>query len=208
MNKTIKIFIIILLIGIIIAGCMWGVAALIHNKEISNISDDNKVHMEEYDLDKIYSSKITSEFKDIRDLPKDYDSDYNRGEAQKDKCLVLGAMVHNEHALIIFMESYSKKEAAFIRIVQRNAQNEVDIIDLFYDDKADVIYCVTDKTRECNIDENQKKIKLEKFEHMDEHLSYNGHEYWVLYNGEHPGDDMTIKEKIKDRSLYTVFQMN
>lgn len=206
MNKTIKIFIIILLISVTIAGCIYGIAVLL-NKDKEDDSDSAVI--KDYDLDAIYSDELTSKYKDIRDLPEEYDNEYNIGEAQKDGCLVLGAMVHNEDALSIFIDKYNRKESAFIRVVQRNERSEVYITDLLYDSKADVIYCVTDKTRDSGINTNQRKIKLEKYEHMDKYLFYNDHEYWVLYNGEHPGDNKTekIKEKIDAGSLYIVSQI-
>ena len=207
MNKTIKIFIIILLISVTIAGCIYGIAVLL-NKDKEDDSDPAVI--KDYDLDAIYSDELTSKYKDIRDLPEEYDNEYNIGEAQKDGCLVVGAMVHNEDALSIFIDKYNRKESAFIRVVQRNAKSEVYIIDLFYDSKADVIYCVTDRTREKNADESNKEIKLEKYEHMDKYLFYNDHAYWAVYNGEHPGDNKTekIKEKIDDGSLYIVSQIS
>ena len=180
---------------------MWGIAVKVckgnKNKQIV-----------EYDLDKIYSSKAASGYTDIRDLREDYDMDYNYGEAQKDGCLVVGAMVHNEDTLTSFIADYTNKETAFIRIVQRNAKSEVYIIDLFYDSNADVIYCITDKTRDSSIqDEEQKKIKLEKFEHMAEYAVYKNNEYWVLYNGDSL-DYENIESKVESGDLYFVSRMN
>ena len=93
--------------------------------------------------------------------------DYNIGEAQKDRCLVVGAMVHNEDAYIEFNDKYKKKETAFIRVVQHTANGETYIIDVFYDSVADKTYVVTDRTRDTSIEENERKdIKLDKYEHI------------------------------------------
>ena len=200
MNKNIKALLIILLIGIIVAGIMWGIAVKVckgnKNKQIV-----------EYDLDKIYSSEAASGYTDIRNLREDYDMDYNIGEAQKDRCLVVGAMVHNEDVYIEFNEKYKRKETAFIRVVQHTSNGETYIIDVFYDSVADKTYVVTDRTRDSSIEDNERKnIKLDKYEHIGIWQNEKYERYWAVYNGELPtyGDGAG---KISSGNLYLILRI-
>lgn len=192
MSKNIKVIIVIVLLSLVIAGGIWFIAS----KEWKNENTvENQV---EYDLDKIYGSKICEGYKDIREI----DKEYNKELAQKDNCLVIGAMVHNENVMIDFIEKYNNKESAFIRIAQNNKNGELYLIDLFYDSVSDKVYCVTDTTRDSSKEENKRVIELKKYEHM-ENWKYKDGTYWIVYNGELPSESNS-EEMINQGNLYII----
>ena len=192
MSKNIKVIIVIVLLSLVIAGGIWFIAS----KEWKNENTvENQV---EYDLDKIYDSKICEGYKDIREI----DKEYNKELAQKDNCLVIGAMVHNENVMIDFIEKYNNKESAFIRIAQNNKNGELYLIDLFYDSVSDKVYCVTDTTRDSSKEENKRVIELKKYEHM-ENWKYKDGTYWIVYNGELPSESNS-EEMINQGNLYII----
>ncbi len=193
MSKNIKVIIVIVLLSLVIAGGIWFIAS----KEWKNENTvENQV---EYDLDKIYDSKICEGYEDIREI----DKEYNKELAQKDNCLVIGAMVHNENVMIDFIEKYNNKESAFIRIAQNNNKNgELYLIDLFYDSVSDKVYCVTDTTRDSSKEENKRVIELKKYEHM-ENWKYKDGTYWIVYNGELPSESNS-EEMINQGNLYII----
>lgn len=192
MSKNIKVIIVIVLLSLVIAGGIWFIAS----KEWKN---ENTVEDQvEYDLDKIYDSKICEGYEDIRKI----DKEYNKELAQKDNCLVIGAMVHNENVMIDFIEKYNNKESAFIRIAQNNKNGELYLIDLFYDSVSDKVYCVTDTTRDSSKEENKRVIELKKYEHM-ENWKYKDGTYWIVYNGELPSESNS-EEMINQGNLYII----
>ena len=192
MSKNIKVIIVIVLLSLVIAGGIWFIAS----KEWKN---ENTVEDQvEYDLDKIYDSKICEGYEDIREI----DKEYNKELAQKDNCLVIGAMVHNENVMIDFIEKYNNKESAFIRIAQNNKNGELYLIDLFYDSVSDKVYCVTDTTRDSSKEENKRVIELKKYEHM-ENWKYKDGTYWIVYNGELPSESNS-EEMINQGNLYII----
>lgn len=193
MSKNFKVIIVIVLLSLVIAGGIWFIAS----KEWKN--ENTVVDQVEYDLDKIYDSKICEGYEDIREI----DKEYNKELAQKDNCLVIGAMVHNENVMIDFIEKYNNKESAFIRIAQNNNKNgELYLIDLFYDSVSDKVYCVTDTTRDSSKEENKRVIELKKYEHM-ENWKYKDGTYWIVYNGELPSESNS-EEMINQGNLYII----
>lgn len=155
-------------------------------KEI-NVTDIPKGLQSEYewnkkefsDLDRFYSSYITRDYKDIREL----DEDYNKEQAGVDNCFVIGAMVHNENLYSDFMENYKNKNDAFIRVAQNTVEGDLILDDIMYDKNKDKIYIVTDSTRDKFSTENDRIIQLREYEAITEY-EYKDHLYWVAYNGE------------------------
>lgn len=140
----------------------------------------NKNTIESEDpLDLFYDKSITSKYKDIREL----DEYYNKDEAKKDKCFVIGAMVYHDDLYYNFMNNYKNKKDAFIRVVQNTIEGDAIIYDLKYDSKQDKIFLVIDNTRDKYSADEDRKITIKEFEKTSEYKT-NNHLYWVVYNGE------------------------
>ena len=140
----------------------------------------NKNTIESEDpLDLIYDKSITSKYKDIRKL----DEYYNKDEAKKDKCFVIGAMVYYDDLYYKFMNNYKNKKDDFIRVVQNTVEGDAIIYDLKYDSKQDKIFLVIDNTRDKYSADEDRKITIKEFEKTAEY-EINNHLYWVVYNGE------------------------
>jgi len=129
-------------------------------------------------LDKFYSNQITKNYKDIREL----DKNYNIQEAQKDNCFVIGAMVHNDYLYNDFMKSYNNNDNAFIRIAQTTVEGDVILTDIMYDNNESKLISVLDSTRDRYSSEEDRKIELREYESISEY-EYKNHLYLVLYNG-------------------------
>lgn len=131
------------------------------------------------DLDKFYSNKATKEYKDIRELGEDY----NTEQAQLDNCFIIGAMVHNDYLYTEFMDKYKNKETAFIRVAQNTVEGNLCLIDILYDSENNKIYLVTDNTRDGFSTNEDRTIKIREYEQTGE-WKYAGNLYWIAYNGE------------------------
>lgn len=132
------------------------------------------------DLDFFYQNPVTRPYADIRTLGEDYD----KWQAQTDMCFVIGAMVHNDCLYYEFMEHCQNQEDAFIRVVQDGTgERDIVIDDILYDSGAGKIYLVHDAARDNLAAEAEKTIMLYEFDGTAEYR-YNGHLYWIAFNGE------------------------
>lgn len=180
-----KIIIIIAIILVIIIGIIAGVN--IKNKKNESEEpiykhDNSKVISTDYpidELDKIYKSDVAKNYKDIRDLSENYDSQ----AAQQDNCFIVGAMVHNDYLYNEFMEKYKNDEDAFIRVGQNTIEGDLFLTDLFYDSQTKEVTVVTDSTRDKYSSEEGRIIKFKKYDSIAEY-NFENHLYWVTYNGE------------------------
>ena len=169
MNKKIIILICILIIAISIG--IFVTIKVLHKpeEETTNLSE----------LDIFYNNEITKKYKDIRLL----DEYYNKEEAQKDNCFVIGAMVHNDYLYYSFMKDYKNKEDAFIRVAQNTIEGDLYLYDIMYDSDKYELILVTDFTRDKFASDDNRIILLRKYKYITEY-NYKGHVYWVIYNGE------------------------
>lgn len=133
------------------------------------------------DINDFYNHSLTDDYEDIRSLPKDY----SKEQAQKDKCFIIGAMVHNDYLYREFMDKYNKKENAFIRVVQSTVEGDSYIIDILYEAINDKIHIVTDNTRDKFSTKEDRIIKYRTYEKTGI-WNYQNSQYWVVYNGELP----------------------
>lgn len=127
-------------------------------------------------LDEFYNTELTKD-NDIRNLAKGYSS----RDAQKDKCFVIGAMVHNDYLYSQFMVNYKNKKNAFIRVAKNTIEGDLILNDILY--YKGKLYLVTDYTRDEFAAIEDRNIKMKEFDNISEY-TYNNHLYWVLYNGE------------------------
>ena len=131
------------------------------------------------DLDKFYNNYLTKNYTDIRELS----GSYNTQDAQKDNCFVIGAMVHNDNLYNEFMSKYRNNESAFIRVAQNTTEGDTILYDIMYDSESQGLTLVTDLTRDEFSSEEDRTIKLAKYEKIANY-EHKEHLYWVLYNGE------------------------
>ena len=149
------------------------------NQEENQKENQEEKQEEVSDLDAFYQKAVIQPYEDIRMLGESYD----KGQAQMDRCLVIGAMIHNENLYDEFMERYQNTEDAFIRVVQGTDQSGIVIDDILYDSSTDKIYLVHDATRDELTAEMDRSITLNEFEGIAEY-NYDGHLYWIAFNGE------------------------
>lgn len=149
-----------------------------------------------------YNHSITNNYKDIKTLPQNY----SKEEAQKDNCFVIGAMVHNDNLYSEFMDKYSKKENAFIRVVQSTVEGDIFIIDVLYEARNNKIHLVKDNTRDKFSAQEDRTIKYKTYEKTGV-WKYQNSEYWVAYNGELP-DGNTAEYSINSDELFIIATIN
>lgn len=154
------------------------------------------------DINDFYIHTITSDYKDIRTLPADYSKD----QAQKDNCFIIGAMVHNDNLYSDFMDKYSKKENAFIRVVQSTVEGDIFIIDVLYEARNDKIHLVKDDTRDKFTAQEDRTIKYKTYEKTGI-WNYQNLQYWVAYNGELP-DGTKAEYSINSDELFIIATIN
>ncbi len=174
-----------LIVGII-RGIIVGLNSKRTEKDIGKIETKNKIETIN-NIDDFYNCEVTKDYTDIRNLDKDYD----KSQAQKDNCFVLGAMVHNEDRHIEFTNNYNEKKLAFIRVAQTTTEGNLFIIDILYSASQDKIYIVKDDTRDEFSDLEDRTIKFKTYEKTGI-WNYQNEKYWVAYNGELP--DGTVAE--------------
>lgn len=132
-----------------------------------------------HDIDSFYSSTLTKGYKDIRNL----DSNYTIDQAKEDNCFVIShTKVYHDNLYDTFMEHYQNKKSAFIRVVQPMVEGDSIILDIMYDSNHDEIILIVDNTRDKFSSDEDRTIKLLKYEKTCEY-EYNDHLFWVLYNG-------------------------
>lgn len=139
------------------------------------------------DINDFYNHSITSKYQDLRTLPESY----SKEQAQKDNCFIIGAMVHNDNLYSEFMDKYSKKENAFIRVVQSTIEGDIFIIDVLYEARNNKIHLVKDDTRDEFSAQEDRTIKYKSYEKIGV-WNYQNSQYWVAYSGELP--DVTKAE--------------
>lgn len=184
--KKKKMIITIAVIIIIIIGIL-GIVKIrknndLYDKEQTIQHDNSKVVSTDYsidELDKIYSNEVAKNYKDIRDLGENYDSE----AARQDNCFIIGAMVHNDYLYNEFMNKYRKDETAFIRIGQNTVEGDLILTDIFYDSDTNELTLVTDNTRDKYSSEESRIINFKKYDNIAEY-NFENHLYWVVYNGE------------------------
>lgn len=154
------------------------------------------------DINDFYIHSITSNYKDIRNLPKNYSKD----QAQKDNCFIIGAMVHNDNLYSEFMDKYNKKENAFIRVVQSTVEGDIFIIDVLYEARNDKIHLVKDDTRDKFSAQEDRTIKYKTYEKTGI-WNYQNLQYWVAYNGELP-DGTKAEYSINSDELFIIATIN
>ena len=147
-------------------------------------------------IDDFYNTELTKN-NDIRNLGKQY----NSFDAQKDKCFVIGAMVHNDYLYNEFMENYKNKKTSFIRVAQKTVEGDLILTDILYYEKTDKLYIVIDSTRDKFMAEEDRKVNLKEFEKMTEY-KYQNNLYWILYNGE------INDEKFKSEDVFVITTIN
>ena len=157
--------------------CLFIIILLIAMFLIIKFTDKNESY--EVTLDWLYTSEITADYEDIRELPLSY----SKESAQKDKCFVIGAMVHNDYLYREFMGKYEKKENAFVRVAQNTIEGDLIIYDIYYDSQKNKVYVVSDYTRDEFAAEEDKTINLTEYDSVSEY-KYNDRLYWVVYKGE------------------------
>lgn len=133
-------------------------------------------------LDDIYAHVAIGDHPDIRDLPEDYSKD----QAKYEDCFVIGAMVCNDDLYYTFMDDYNKGISSFIRVVQNTAEGDAIITDVLYDENTDLVYVVTDHTRDAYASEKDRIIQYNTYEKIGTWKPE--HTYWVAYNGELPAE--------------------
>ncbi len=204
MNKKTVIGLIAILLILIITTVIINLTNNSNNQNKDNNqgnqqeSEQGEFHTEEItNIDEFYNKLLTKE-KDIRKLGEEYSSE----EAQKDNCFIIGAMVHNDNLYGEFMDKYKKKEDAFIRVVQTTVEGDVVITDILYDSKNDSISIVTDSTRDKFASEEDRIIKLFKYEKIADY-KYKDHHYWLAYNGE-LNDDLFATDSRENMLIITL----
>lgn len=154
------------------------------------------------DINDFYNHSITSGYKDIRTLPENY----SKEQAQKDNCFIIGAMVHNDNLYSEFMDKYTKKENAFIRVVQSTVEGDIFIIDVLYEVKNNKIHLVKDDTRDKFSAQEDRTIKYKTYEKTGV-WNYQNSQYWVAYNGELPDGDKA-EYSINSDELFIIAAIN
>lgn len=150
------------------------------------------------DINDFYNHSLTNDYEDIRSLPKNY----SKEQAQKDKCFIIGAMVHNDNPYSEFMDKYHKKENAFIRVVQSTVEGDTYIIDVLYEAIKDKIHIVKDNTRDKFSSQEDRTITYKTYEKTGT-WNYQNSKYWVVYNKELP-DDPKAEYSINSDDLFII----
>lgn len=153
-------------------------------------------------IDEFYNHSATSNYKDIRSLPKDYSIE----QAQKDSCFIIGAMVHNDNLYTEFMNNYNAKKNAFIRVVQTTIEGDTFITDVLYESLNDKIHLVKDDTRDEYMAQEDRTIKYKTYEKTGI-WNYQNSQYWVAYNGELP-DGTNAEYMINSNELFIIAVIN
>lgn len=188
-----RIFIYIFLI-VIIVGIFYS-RNIRKNKEI--INDETEKITEISDIYDIYKTIELNDYKDIRNLPQNY----NTEQAKKDNCFVIGAMVHNDNLYTEFNDRYKNKKNAFIRVAENTTEGDLVVTDIYYDAIKDKIYLLHDSTRDNFSSESDRIIKTYSFEKTGE-WTYENRLYWIAYNGNI--SDLTINSD----KLYVISIIN
>ena len=149
------------------------------------------------ELDIFYSDEITSDYEDIRKLS----ADYNIYDAQTDKCLIVGAMVHNENVYGEFMDNFKNGRDAFVRIARSTENKDLVIFDIMYKSSTKEFKLVTDYTRDTSKNTEDRIIKLSNYKNISEY-KYNESTYLVLYNGELNDETFNSENVFKVVTLY------
>lgn len=154
------------------------------------------------DINDFYNHSITANYTDIRSLSQNY----SKVQAQNDNCFIIGAMVHNDNLYSEFMNKYTKKENAFIRVVQSTIEGDIFIIDVLYEARNNKIHLVKDDTRDKFSAQEDRTIKYKTYEKTGV-WKYQNSEYWVAYNGELP-DGNTSQYSINSDDLFIIVTIN
>lgn len=154
------------------------------------------------DINDFYNHSITSEYKPITTLPKNY----SKEQAQKDNCFIIGAMVHNDNLYSEFMDKYNKKQDAFIRVVQSTIEGDIFIIDVLYEAKNNKIHLIKDDTRDKFSAQEDRTIKYKTYEKTGI-WNYLNLQYWVAYNGELPNRE-GAEYSINSDDLFIITTIN
>ena len=171
---------------------------------IFGLQDSYRVEYEGIvDINDFYNHSITSKYKDLRTLPENY----SKEQAQKENCFIIGAMVHNDNLYSEFMDKYSKKENAFIRVVQSTVEGDIFIIDVLYEARNNKIHLVKDDTRDEFSAQEDKTIKYNTYEKTGI-WNYQNLQYWVAYNGELPDGTEYLINLVNSDDLFIIETIN
>lgn len=133
-----------------------------------------------HDIDKIYDDL---EYTPIGQLPVDY----NLEKAVTERALVITySKIYNAELYDSFVEKIKKKESAFLRIIQSTVEGDAIILDIKYDSKTNKAIVVTDNTRDQFLSDDDRKITIDEYEHIEEHiemLTTGGIRELIVYNG-------------------------
>lgn len=154
------------------------------NEETVKVSDSVEEQIIKISsLDDIYAHPSAKQYPDIRDLPEDY----SKEQAKYEDCFVLGAMVFNEDLYEQFMVDYNEGISSFIRVVQNTAEGDAVITDVLYDDNTDLVYVVTDHTRDAYASQEERNIEYKTYESIGTWKPKRL--YWVSYKGQLPAEN-------------------
>ena len=102
----------------------------------------------------------------INELPQEYGTD----QMIKDNVLVI---MHNKNyntnIYDEFIEKLKKKQDAFLRIGSFTIEGDIIITDIKYDSQTEKAIITTDSTRDKFSNDEDRKIRSEVYEHLEEH---------------------------------------
>ncbi len=154
------------------------------------------------DINDIYNLSIVNDYQDIRTLV----GNYSKEQAQKDNCLVIDTNIYDNSLYSEFMDKYSNKKNAFIRVVQTTDEGDIIITDVLYEALNDKIHIVKDNTRDKFSTQENKTITYKTYEKTGI-WNYQNSQYWVAYNGELP-ESTNAEYSINSDELLIITKIN
>lgn len=138
----------------------------------------------------IIENLFSPEYTSIKDLSKDYNID----QAIKDNALVITySKIYNSSLYDSFIENIKNNKDAFLRIVQPTVEGDIIITDIKYEN--DKVVVITDNTRDRYSGEEDRKITIEAYEHIEERieiLETGGIRQLIVYNDKSKDDYRVI----------------
>lgn len=128
----------------------------------------------------IIENLFYSEYTPIKDLSKDYNID----QAIKDNFFVVTYnKTYHQDLYDSFIENIKSNKDTFLRIIQSTVEGDTIITDIIYEN--DKVVVITDNTRDRYSGEEDRKITIEKYEHIEERneiLETGGIRQLIVYN--------------------------
>ena len=128
-------------------------------------------------VEEIYS-KLSIDITPLAKLPEKY-SIY---DAIEDGYLVIMGNKYNDQSQNEFMESYNKKEKAFIRVAKLTDEGDLILYDIIYLPEQDKVYVVTDYSRDKFSSKENRAISFKEYDKLA--VNYDGKKCWIAYNGD------------------------